>query len=242
MFLVTPILDAVAYLRGPVAQHQLLIDRELRWGKGEAEWRMLDHLVDPGRSAIDVGANVGIYTGRLAQLVPKVHAFEPIPWLADDVERKTPANVVMHRVALSNRTGHAELRVPVRKGVEENGLTTMEEHNHLQDGDTIRTVKCQVDRLDNIIQEPVGFIKIDVEGHEISVLEGATATIRASRPVLLVESIRDHNPDAPENILKFLRAERYMAIYLDDAGQIGAVGKGQPAEGIVNYIFIPIKP
>jgi FkbM family methyltransferase len=230
MFLVTPILNAVAYLRGPLAQHRLEIDRTLRWKKGEIEWHILDRLVDPTRAAIDIGANAGIYTGRLAQLVPKVHAFEPIPHLADNLALKTPNNVVIHRIALSNRTGYAELRIPMRKGVEENGLTTMEEHNHLQGDDTIRTVKCEVDRLDNIIREPVGFIKIDVEGHEISVLGGAIATIRAN------------NPDAPENVLQFLRAEGYMAIYLDEAGKIGAVGSGQSPDGIVNYIFIPIKP
>jgi FkbM family methyltransferase len=242
MFLVTPILNAVAYLRGPLAQHRLEMDRILRWKQGEIEWHMLDRLVDPSRAAIDVGANAGIYAGRLAQLVPKVHAFEPIPQLAENLALKTPNNVVIHRIALSNRTGYAELRIPMRKGVEENSLTTMEEHNQLQGDDAIRTVKCEVDRLDNIIREPVGFIKIDVEGHEISVLEGAIATIRANRPVLLVESVQDHNPDAPENILQFLRAEGYMAIYLDEAGIIGAVGSDQPAEGIVNYIFIPIKP
>ncbi len=242
MFLVTPILNAVAYFRGPLAQHRLEIDRTLRWRKGETEWHMLDRLVDPTRAAIDVGANAGIYAGRLAQLVPEVRAFEPIPWLADNLALKMPKNVVIHRIALSNRTGHAELRIPMRKGVEENGLTTMEERNHLQGDDAIRTVKCEVDRLDNIIQKPVGFIKIDVEGHEISVLEGAIATIRANRPVLLVESERGHNPDAPENVLKLLRAEGYMAIYLDDAGKIGAVGRSRPPEGIVNYIFIPIEP
>lgn len=242
MFLVTPILNAVAYLRGPLAQHRLEIDRTLRWKKGETEWHLLDRLVDPTRAAIDVGANAGIYAGRLAQLVPKVHAFEPIPRLADILALKTPNNVVIHRIALSNRTGFAELRIPLRNGVEENGLTTMEENNHLQSDDAIRTVKCEVDRLDNIIREAVGFIKIDVEGHEISVLEGAIATIRANRPVLLVESMRDHNPDAPENVLKLLRTEGYTALYLDDAGKIGAVGGGQPAGGIVNYIFIPINP
>jgi FkbM family methyltransferase len=240
MFLVTPILNAVAYLRGPVAQHRLLIDRELRWGKGEVEWRVLDHLVDPTRAAIDVGANVGIYTGRLAQLVPKVHAFEPIPWLADDVVRKTPKNVVMHRVALSNRTGQAELRIPIRQGVEEDGLTTMENHNLLPDCDDIHIVKCEVDRMDNIICEPIGFIKIDVEGHEISVLEGAIATIRANRPILLVESDQRHNPAAPGNVFEFLRAEGYTVLSLDlDTGVPRVVGVGKPPDGVVNYIFIP---
>ena len=238
MFIGSSVLNAIAYLRGPVARHRLYIDRILRWGQGEPEWRMLDHLVDPARAAIDVGANVGIYTGRLAQLCKKVHAFEPIPWLADDVASKSPTNVVLHRIALSNRTGRAELRVPTRAGVEEHGLTTMEERNPLETRDDIRIVSCAVDRIDNVISEPVGFIKVDVEGHELAVLEGAIETIRANRPVLIIESERAHHPGAPENVFALMRQEGYVGLYLRH-GVPHAIEKSQPQGKVTNYIFVP---
>ncbi len=237
MFIASSILNLMARLRGPKAQHRLDINRTLRWGAGEAEWQILDHLVDPELASIDVGANAGIYTERLAQLCRKVHAFEPIPWLAADLVRKCSANVVVHRVALSNRAGQARLRIPTRAGIEENGLTTMEELNALNSNDSVRVVECATNRLDNIISEPVGFIKIDVEGHELSVLEGAIQTIRTNKPVLVVESERAHNPGAPENVFQFLEAEGYVGLYLFN-GIPRAVGNVRPEGGIVNYIFI----
>jgi FkbM family methyltransferase len=228
----------VARLRGPKAQHELYLDRIMRWGRGEQEWRILDHLVDPSRSAIDVGANDGDYSGRLAQHCTKVYAFEPIPWLAGDVIRKCPANVVVHREALSNHAGHAESRIPTRNGLEDSGRTTMQEHNPLEDGDSVRIVPCVLDRLDNFNFHRVGFIKIDVEDHELSVLEGAIETIRAHRPFLLVESVRAHNPSSPESVFDFLRKEGYVPLYL--AGTVlRAIGKSRPAGSGPDYIFVP---
>jgi FkbM family methyltransferase len=155
MFIASSILDLITRLQGPKARQKLHINRTLRWGTGEPEWILLDHLVDPTRASIDAGANNGDYTGRLAQLCGMVHAFEPVPWLADDLVRKSPANVAVHRIALSNRMGEAELRIPTRAGIEDACLTTMEELNPLRSTDAVRIVGCVVNRLDNVISEPV---------------------------------------------------------------------------------------
>lgn len=237
MFLVSHILNALAAVGGPKMQHKLEIRRALRWGQGEAEWQVLDHLVDPKRAAVDIGANVGIYAGRLAQLCPKVHAFEPLPWLADDLLRKLPESVTIHRLALSDHAGTANLRVPIRSGIEENGLTTMEAQNGLGQNDEIRQVPCEVTRLDDLDLGPIGFIKIDVEGHEISVLQGAAETIKRDRPVLLIESQKDHNPAAPQNVFRFLRDLGYSILYLRD-GRPCRIAEHVPSDA-VNYIFLP---
>jgi hypothetical protein len=51
---------------------------------------------------------------------------------------------------------------------------------------------------------PVGFIKIDVEGHELSVIKGATALIRRDSPIILVELEDRHRPDAMRSFSSFL--------------------------------------
>jgi FkbM family methyltransferase len=237
MFLISPMLNVVARCRGPVAQHNLHLSRMGRWRKGEPEWHLLDHLVDPARAAIDVGANVGLYAGRLAQLCPRVHAFEPIPWLADALAAKLPDNVRLHRIALSDQPGTAELRIPFRADVEEHGLATLEDNNRLE-GEDIRRVACTLARLEDVVTEPVGFIKIDVEGHELAVLNGARRILREHRPVLLVESEKRHHPGAPQNVFDLMREEGYSGLFLSGGlpRGLGALGPDCKA---VNFIFLP---
>lgn len=238
MFLISSLIDAAARLSGPVNRHRLHLARTARWGKGEPEWHMLDHLVDPTRAAVDVGANVGLYAGRLAQLCPQVHAFEPIPWLADDLASKLPRNVRLHRIALSNAAGTATLRIPTRAGIEENGLATLEKHNALSGQDSVRTVDCSLARLDDVVRDPVGFMKIDVEGHELAVLAGAVGILRKHRPVLLIESEARHHPEAPGNVIRLLEDEGYAGLFLA-GGRLRGLGALAVEPGAVNFIFMP---
>jgi FkbM family methyltransferase len=230
-------LDIVARMRGPVAQHRLYLFRMARWGKGEPEWFLLDHLADGSRAAVDIGANGGVYAGRLAQLCPRVHAFEPNPRLASRLIETLPSNVTVHCMALSDRPGTAELRIPTMGGTEEHGLATIEARNQVA-GDSLERVSCALARLDDVLMDPVGFIKIDVEGHEFAVLQGASRILQQDRPVLLVESEKRHNPDAPENVFGLLRGLGYTGLYLSD-GRLRAVGAAQPSERVMNYIFVP---
>lgn len=234
MFLVSAILDGLGSLAGPRARHDLYLNRLMRWGKGEPEWRILDQLVDSTRAAIDVGANQGLYAGSLSRLCPKVHAFEPIPWLAVALRRKVHSNVQVHNMALSNRSGEAVLRIPI----EDNCLTTIDDSNKLPTGLYVREVTTPIARLDDVISEPVGFIKIDVEGHELAVLQGSLETIRKNRPTLVVESEKNHNPVCPEAVFALLAGEGYSAFYLKD-GVRHPAGATPAPKGIVNYIFLP---
>jgi len=209
MFLVSAAIDATARLLGPRVEHRLHIRRIARYQNGEPEWYLLADLVDRSRAAADVGANVGDYSGRLAQLCPRVHAFEPVPWLADNLARKLPRNVTVHRVALSDRAGEAELRIPYRGDAQEHMCATLEAGNRLGEAKNVEVVTCEVARLDDVLMEPVGFIKIDVEGHELAVLRGATRVLREHRPTLVVESVRKNNPSAPHSVLQFMRNEGY---------------------------------
>lgn len=236
MIFVSEALDLLARLRGPVAQHRLHLFRMERWGKGEPEWHLLDHLVNPKLAAVDVGANVGDYAGRLAQLCPHVHAFEPIPWLADALVTKMPGNVTVHRLALSDRSGTAELRIPTIAGIEEHGLTTLEDSNQLSG--SVRHVPCTLARLDDVVTEPVGLIKVDVEGHELAVLLGAERILKQHRPVLLIESDHKHNPAAPENVFQLLRNHGYAGFFLAD-GQPRGLGAFRRDVHFVNFIFVP---
>src|SRR5207249_1808233 len=86
--------------------------------QGDVSLRMVEAFVGGGDVVVDVGAHVGLYTWRLAQLVgPRghVHVFEPNPASQRILEaiRARRWNMTIHPVALSDRTGDAELHVPI---------------------------------------------------------------------------------------------------------------------------------
>lgn len=153
---------------------------------GEVELHLLDLLCDPQRDAIDVGANDGCYVHFMRKYSRMVHAFEPMPSLADALREKFESKVTVHPVALSRESGETELRIPVVDGVAVTGCST------ISDGASatypgFTTIRVPLDRLDAVYQGDVGFIKIDVEGHEQAVLDGAIGTIRRCQPRMLVE-------------------------------------------------------
>jgi FkbM family methyltransferase len=216
MILVSQVIDLAKRLGGPRFAHGVYLRQLDRWKTFEPEFYLLDQLVDPRRVAIDVGANEGIYSGRMTQLTQKVHCFEPIPWFATALGKKLSRKAIVHQIALSNRTGTGELRIPYRDELEMHGTTTLEAENPLPGSTHVKVVTCDVRRLDDCIQEPVGFIKIDVEGHELAVLEGARRILESDRPVLLVESEYRHNAAAPESIFRFLEERGFQGAYLKD--------------------------
>src|SRR5262249_54929226 len=78
----------------------------------EQELSFLDRVVPEGAVTVDVGANCGLYTRKLARLSKQVHAFEPSHRMADVLRRTSASNVSVHEVALSDHAGFAELFIP----------------------------------------------------------------------------------------------------------------------------------
>jgi FkbM family methyltransferase len=178
----------------------------------EAELALLDRIVPADRISIDVGANLGLYTRRLARLSRQVVAFEPWKKNADILRRTSARNVVVHEVALSDRSGVAALRIPCAGDQLAHGLASIEPQAIHKDA--VRSLTVPVRRLDAMIQSDVGFVKIDVEGHELSVLNGAQGIVDGCRPVFLVEVENRHRADATRSVFEFFRARQYCGFFL----------------------------
>jgi hypothetical protein len=95
------------------------------------------------------------------------------------------------------------------------GYSTIEPSNRLDDkvdmSRGIDSVSVETRRLDAMDIGPVGFIKIDVEGHEQEVLEGASATLERDQPSLLIEVEERHRAGAVAGVVGLLTSLGYQA-------------------------------
>lgn len=192
----------------------LLLWREARYFEkyGERELRLVRHLCQRDRDAVDVGAHEGSYVHFMKRHARRVYAFEPVPSLAEALAWKFAPRVVVRNIALSRESGTAILRIPLLDGAPLTGLASL--NDGARDTAAITEIAVQTRPLDEVFVGDAGFIKIDVEGHEEAVLDGAARTIARCRPRLLIEIEEGRVPGAPARIHAFLRRFNYRGYFV----------------------------
>jgi FkbM family methyltransferase len=153
---------------------------------GEPELAVLAELMPRGGTAVDVGANQGFFAYALAGVATRVIAFEPNPDYARFARWMLRGRATVIAAALADRPGRATFYVPVATDGTVLHLAGNLGGAHEQFPAT-RTYAVEVRALDEFAFTDVRFIKIDVEGSERAVLDGARATIARDRPLLLLE-------------------------------------------------------
>ncbi len=153
---------------------------------GEPELALLAQLVPPGGTAIDVGANQGVFAYALSAIAERVVAFEPNPDYAHFARWMLRGRAEVHECALSDKPGRATFHVPLADDGMVLHLAGNLKHTHTQFRNE-RTYDVVVRTLDEFDFRNVKFVKVDVEGSEREVLDGARATIARERPALLLE-------------------------------------------------------
>lgn len=156
-------------------------------GQLEDELLMLEEIAGHCKCAVDIGANVGLYSYVLSKFCDRVEAFEPNPDCVESILAYNASNIKVHNVGLSSHAGNLILHIPIVNGIPVTGFASFEAVNGDQQG-----ISVPVRQLDDYNIKGVSFIKIDVEGHESEVLEGARQTILRERPIILVEIEQRH--------------------------------------------------
>lgn len=179
----------------------------------------LDKIVSEGAVTVDVGANCGLYTRKLARLSKRVYAFEPSPKMADRLRRTSASNVSVHEIALSDQAGNAALFIPQDDREPIYGLASLEPR-HGSSNKRVASISVPTARLDAIVHQDVAFVKIDVEGHELSVLNGSVELLEHSQPVFLVEAEDRHRVQATRSIFEFFEARSYRGFFLKEGSAV----------------------
>ena len=138
------------------------------------------------KNCIDIGSNVGMWTRELAQKFEQVYCFEPNPNFIECFNKNIKENnVELFEFGLSNKEH-----------------TASQEFNSTQMTNTPGNVQCRT--LDSFNLNNIDFIKIDVDGFEVEVLEGAVETITRNNAVINIEMKRLKRPEICKKTKKIL--------------------------------------
>ncbi len=180
---------------------------------GEPEVHLVGVLCRSDGVAVDVGANRGVYSYCMRPHVRHVYALEANPSLVNFIQRWADAKVTVQHLAASNHIGTANLLIPSLGGNDLDGLSTLSptQQHYVA---TSRRIEVPCSTIDALKLHDVGMIKIDVEGHELEVLEGARATIQRYSPSLLIECEERHRPGALQKINEDLSSLGYIGAFI----------------------------
>ena len=201
-------------------------------------------LIRPGEVVVDAGANIGYVSMLLARWVGptgRVYSFEPMPetfaFLAHNMRVLGLAQVRPNCLALSARAGEGRMAVPEYP---QGGENFYEAHLVPADAGAAAGARdgIQLRRLDDALQDescPVSFMKVDVEGHEWELAQGAVRRLAADRPALFVEmSGPPRGEGASAQLTRYLEGLGYAAYWLD-GDVLKPVG---PADHPVDAFFL----
>jgi FkbM family methyltransferase len=214
----------------------------------------------PGDTMLDVGANFGLVSLYCAKLVGRsgtIHAFEPQPQLAQlfqqSIEKNQYSQIALHEIALSNTDGTMTLSIPSDNSGAASLTFSFTDERAIQ-----VPVRNASDYLGNLNLAQVRLLKLDVEGHEKEVLQGAYQFLK-EQPVDVILFEEHKKPATEQESIQLLQNLQYeiweipqikfsmklSKIEPQHSGSKGshdyvAIGTGPAYRGIVTALNLPI--
>jgi len=211
----------------------------------EPELRVVRYLVKPGDTVIDIGANVGVYSKILSELVGPdghVYSIEPFPStfeiLCYNVRKLRLDNVEPINIAISDSEAVVTMALPYDSSGTETHYRASIVTDYAEEGKS-ETANVQATTIDSRFLSASGtisFIKCDVEGHELACIKGAAKFLARSQPAWLIEvsGEPDDTDSAAHNVFKILQDQGYFAWWYDGS----KLRKRRPGDKSTNYFFL----
>ncbi len=212
----------------------------------EPDLAVVRELVQRGTVAVDLGANIGVYTKVLSDLVGPtgtVISVEPVPQTFDVLSRNirslAMSNVSCLNVAISDSNGDVVMALP---NYDTGGINfyqaTVVTTADKRVVDSRQHVLVPALTLDTLVagKGVVGFVKCDVEGHELACLSGAQTVLNSHCPAWLVEVWGDPDDPGTGAMKTFSVFENlsYVSWWFDGRRLV----KRRPGEHSTNYFFL----
>lgn len=185
-------------------------------------FRMMRRLLSPGDVLFDVGANIGWYSVMMQYAVPNItiFSFEPNPTIYPVLKKNLAFNGfsedLTFEVGLSNKTQMSLFYL-------DTSMPEASSLRNLQYTEHVKSQECQTQRLDDFVDqhriEKINYIKCDVEGAELLVLEGGLNTLRSYQPILQLEMLRKWSAlyqYHPNDIIALLHQMGYIGFYVKE--------------------------
>ncbi len=213
--------------------------------ESEPELAVIKDLVLPGQSVLDVGANFGLYTKFLSEAAgPEghVYAFEPtfdmFRVLRNNIEALQLLNTNVFQMACSDSVAELDFYIPKRSdGTLNYYEASLERDTIAGDFEICRVPATCLDRFcaAHVIGN-VDFMKIDVEGHEIAVLEGAEEILTKHRPKIFIEVNEPLTDGGHGTKVRHIIERHNYSIHVFNQGKITP---WTAEKNWVNYILLP---
>jgi FkbM family methyltransferase len=198
------------------------VERSISEGGFEkARVEFLRRLLGPDDVFVDIGGNIGLFTVLAARCGATVESFEPDPFNYRRLARNVALNgfaqdqVSLHQFALGDKTGHVTLRRPLNDNYGMSSIVA----SHAPDG-----TEVLIRRLDDILALSAKrfVVKIDVEGAELQVLDGARVTLEKMKEgsLWLVEIHITEGIEVESVAQRFRQLGYGISYFDDDTGKI----------------------
>lgn len=192
----------------------------------EPEIKIINTLTNENLASIDIGVYRGVYSYYLLKSSIHVYSFEANSNLIKNLKKSFLGykNITIENYAVSSSSGESMLRIPYRTNksnyshdeeMYELGLATIHKDNSL-DKKKFNEYKVNKISIDDYnFQHKIGFIKIDVEGHELEIVKGGLNTIKKFKPNLLIEIEESHSGTKLIDTINFIESLGYDCFMLD---------------------------
>jgi len=157
------------------------------------------------KNTIDIGGAAGIYSTWFCKHSKHVYSFEAVPEVHKQLKKLESQfdNITTYNLALSNFNGKSVFFVDDKR-------LSNSSFQNLVGGIPIEVEACTIDSMDI---DNVGFIKVDTEGTELDVLQGAQETIDKFNPTCMVEIYHKFNKYPPSTSFEFFFSRGYRCFY-----------------------------